>query len=286
MATTGIYKTVKGRDILLDFYDGMIGKWAFPHECADIPTRFGETHIVTAGDPDAPALVLLHGSASNLLGWGGTIPLYARDFRVVAPDMPGEAGRSGPVRPSWDNDEYVLWLDDLLDALGIGKAALLGISLGGWAAAKYAAHRPERASRIVLLAPGGISPARPSAVLKTVLYSMQGSKGAEKMKRLVFGGGEILPEVGRFFDLLQEHFIPRFGSPPLLSDKELGGISCPVMMVSGGEDAFFDAKKSAGRLGKLLPNAEIHVDPNEQHGITDYGGRISEFLMGNPPLLA
>lgn len=279
MATTGIYRTEKSRDILLDFYNGMISKWAFPHECADIPTRFGETHVVTAGEPETPALVLLHGSASNILGWGGAIPVYARDFRVIAPDMPGEAGRSGPFRPSWDHDEYVLWLDDLLDALGIEKAALLGISLGGRVAAKYASRRPERACRLVLLAPGGISPARPSAVLKTVLYSMQGSKGAEKMKRLVFGGGEILPEVSRFFDLLQQHFVPRFGSPPLLSDAELGGIACPVMMVSGGEDAFFDAVKSTGRLGKLLPGAEISVDPGEQHGITDYGGKILEFLL-------
>jgi len=281
MTQTSIYRTEQSRDILLDFYEAIISKWAFPHERADIATRFGKTHAVTAGKRDAPALVLLHGSASNLLGWGGAIPIYARDFRVVAPDVPGEAGRSADVRPSWDNDDYVLWLDGLLEALGIGKAALLGISLGGWIAAKYAAHRKERVSRIALLAPGGISPARTSAVLRTVLYAKQGKKGAEKMKRLVFGGGEILPEVSRFFDLLQRHFAPRFGSPPLLSDAELLGIACPTKMVSGGEDAFFDARKSSTRLKKLLPSAEISIDPEEKHGITDYGGRIFEFLLGD-----
>jgi pimeloyl-ACP methyl ester carboxylesterase len=280
MAAGGIYRTAESRDILLKFYDGVIGGWAFPHETMDISTRFGDTHVVTAGRKGNPALVLLHGSASNILGWGAAIPVYMRDFHVIAPDFPGEAGRSGPVRPSWDNDEYVQWLDELLGGLGIEKAALLGISLGGWIAATYAAHRPERACRLVLLAPGGISPARTSAILKTVLYSMQKEKGAEKMKRLVFGPDDIPQELSRFFDLLQKHYAPRFGSPKLLTDAEISGIACPVMMMSGGEDAFFNAEKTVKRLKKLLPGAEIHVSPKGKHGITDYGGRIMEFLAG------
>jgi pimeloyl-ACP methyl ester carboxylesterase len=280
MTTGSIYRTVESRDILLDFYDGMMGGWTFPHGTMEVPTRFGGTHVVSAGRKGDPALVLLHGSASNILGWGAAIPAYMRDFHVIAPDLPGEAGRSGPDRPSWDNDEYVRWLDDLLDGLGIEKAALLGISLGGWIAAKYAAHRPSRASRIVLLAPGGISPARTSAILKTVLYSMQKERGAEKMKRLVFGPGDIPRELSLFFDLLQRHYAPRFGSPRLLTDAELGGIACPVLLMTGGEDAFYNAGATARRLKRLLPDAEIHVSPEGRHGITDYGGRMAEFLAG------
>jgi pimeloyl-ACP methyl ester carboxylesterase len=280
MTKESIYRTAESRGILLDFYDGMMAGWTFPHVNEDIPTRFSATRVVTAGQKGDPALVLLHGSASNILGWGAAIPAYMRSFHVIAPDLPGEAGRSGPVRPSWDNDEYVQWLDGLLDGLGIGKAALLGISLGGWIAAKYAAHRPLRASRLVLLAPGGITPARTSAVLKTVLYSMQGEKGADRMKRLVFGPGVIPRELSLFFDLLQRHYAPRFGSPRLLTDAELGGIACPVLMMSGGADAFFNSGATARRLKKLLPGAEINVSPEGRHGITDYGGRMAEFLAG------
>jgi pimeloyl-ACP methyl ester carboxylesterase len=278
MTSQSIYRNTESKDILLDFYDGIIGNWTFPNETADIPTRFGDTHTITAGRREKPALLLLHGSASNILGWGAAIPAYMSDFYVVAPDIPGEAGRSGPVRPSWDSDEYVLWLDDLLDGLGIRRAALLGISLGGWIAAKYAAQRPERVNRLVLLAPGGISPARTSSILKTILYSMQKEKGAEKMKHLVFGKGEILPEVSRFFDLLQEHYIPRYGSPKLLTDMELRGITCHVLMSAGSEDAFFNSGRSARRLKALIPGAEICVAPAGSHGIIEYGGRIAGFL--------
>jgi pimeloyl-ACP methyl ester carboxylesterase len=280
MSAGSIYRTVGSREILLDFYDGVMSQWAFPHENADVPTRFGDTRVVTAGRGENPALLLLHGSASNVLGWGGAIPAYMNHFYVIAPDIPGEAGRSAAVRPSWNTDEYALWLDDLLGALRIEYLALLGISLGGWIAAKYAAHRPGRVGRLVLLAPGGISPARVSAILKTMLYSLQKKNGSAKMKRLVFGTDDILPELSRFFDLLQKNFSPRFGSPKLLSDGELRSIACPVLMIAGGEDAFFNAKKSSRRLKALLPGAEIRIEMKGRHGLTDYGGGIKAFLMG------
>ncbi len=273
-----IYKTENGRDILNAFHDEMTRQRAYPHEAVEVPTRHGATYTVTAGSRANPALVLLHGSASSILGWGAAIPEYMRDYFVIAPDIPGEAGKSEPVRPSWDNDDYVQWLDDLLRALAVERAALLGISFGGWLALKYAAARPGRVSRIVLLAPGGLAPARASAVFKTIVYSMQGQKGSEKMKRMVFGGGEILPEVSRFFDLLQQHYAPRFGSPPPLTDAELQALTCPALMAAGGGDAFFDSEKAAARLKKLVPVAQIMLDAEGQHGITQYGGTIAQFL--------
>ena len=67
MSAGTIYRTVEGRDILLDFYDGVMSRWVFQNENADIPTRFGDTRVVTAGRRENPALLLLHGSASNVL---------------------------------------------------------------------------------------------------------------------------------------------------------------------------------------------------------------------------
>lgn len=234
-----IYRTERSRDILMEFCDGALQYWSYPHEKTMLSTQFGQTHVITAGSKEKPALVLLHGAASNILGWGAAIPEYMQDFFVIAPDIPGEAGKSAPVRPSWDGDDYILWLDDVLTALGVERAALLGLSFGGWIAAKYAAARPEKVSRIVLLAPGGIAPARTGTILKTVLYSMQKEKGAE---------------------------------------NEMKRIACPVLMMTGGEDAFFNARKAGARMKKLLPGADIRIDAKGKHGITQYGGGIAAFL--------
>ena len=273
-----VYRTEHSRDILLAFYGEVVGTWSFSHESALVRTRHGETHVITAGDRSKPALVLLHGAAANVLGWGAAIPEYMREFFVIAPDIPGEAGRSAPKRLSWKGDEYIEWLDDVLAALRVERSALLGLSLGGWIAARYAAAHPQKVRRLVLLAPGGIAPMRTSALFKTILFSMQRQNGAARMKRMVFGKGEILPQVSRFFDLLQQHYVPRIGSPPLLSDMQLKRVACPVLMMTGSEDAFFNARKAGARLRRVLPGAEVHIETRGEHGITEYGGRIARFL--------
>lgn len=160
---------------------------------------------------------------------------------------------------------------------------MLGLSLGGWIAARYAAAHPAKVCRLVLLAPAGIAPIRPAALLKTILFSMQRRKGAARMKRMVFGKVEVLPQGSAFFDLLQEHYVPRIGSPPLLSDRELRSIACPVLTIAGGADAFFDARKALARLRTTLPDSRIHVDAGGEHGITEYGGRIAHFLSTAGP---
>jgi len=277
---TQVYRTANSREILLAVYDEVMDTWSFPLESNMVPTRHGETHVVTAGDRSKPALVLLHGSAANIRGWGAAIPEYGRDFFVLAADIPGEAGRSAPERPSWQGEEYIEWLDDVLAAFTVERTALLGLSLGGWIAACYAAARVPKVTRLALLAPAGLAPIRTSALLKSILYSMGRQKSAERMKRLVFGKGVILPEVSRFFDLLQLHFVPRIGSPPLLSDEQIKRITCPLLMTTGSEDAFFNSRQAAARLKRLLPGSEIHVAAGVTHGITEYGGRIARFLTG------
>jgi len=275
-----IYKTENGREVFSAFEDGVLAYWTFPHESLFVPTRFGETHVITAGDKNKPALVMLHGAASNLLSWGAEIPRFMGDYFVIAPDIPGEAGKSAPVRPSWDGPEYVYWLEELLLALQIGRISLMGISLGGWIALQYAAQHGKTIDKLVLMTPGGIVPAKASFIIKSVLYASQ-KNGLEKMKKLVFGTTDILPVLSDFFDLVQKHYTPRFGSPPLLPDDALRGIESGVLMVSGENDAFFPVKKAAKRLRRIRPDALVYIIPHGQHGITESHESIAEFLR-NP----
>ena len=273
-----IYRTEGSRDALAAFMDYVLKMWPYPFEAKFMDTRFGKTHIVTAGQKNSPVLMLLHGSASNLLSFGGDIPKYMGDYFVVVPDLPGEAGKSAPCRPSWRNLDYVFWMDDLMDSMEISEATILGVSLGGWIAAKYAAHRPSRVHKLILNAPGGLAPARISIIAKSMLYSMRKEYGTGKMKRVVFGEEEVAPEVAMFFDLIQKHLIPRFGSPPVLSDSEFQSITAHVCMIAGEKDAFFNTAKAAARLKRVLPEAEIQIISQGQHGLIELGDRIMEFL--------
>ncbi|GAA0907837.1 4,5:9,10-diseco-3-hydroxy-5,9,17-trioxoandrosta-1(10),2-diene-4-oate hydrolase [Virgisporangium aurantiacum] len=120
----------------------------------------GEVHYHDAGSPDGTPLVLLHGGGPGASAWsnfGRNVPVFAERFHTLAIDQPGY-GRSavGPV-----TGHYFTFAADavvaVLDALGIEKAHLIGNSLGGGTAVRFALKYPERAGRLVLMGPGGLS---------------------------------------------------------------------------------------------------------------------------------
>ena len=107
-----------------------------------------------------PVLVLLHGSGPGVSGWSnfkGNLPVLAKTFRVLVPDMPG-FGLSDPVElprayPRVAADAVAF----LLGELGIEKAHVLGNSMGGYVAAELALAHPDLVERLVLMGPGGLA---------------------------------------------------------------------------------------------------------------------------------
>src|SRR5439155_21218399 len=101
------------------------------NEHLHIETREGETFVIASGPPDAPGVLLLHGSTTNSIMWMSNVAGWARDFRVYAVDVIGEPGLSAPSRPPLDSPAYADWLDDLLSGLGLSTVSIVGASLGG-----------------------------------------------------------------------------------------------------------------------------------------------------------
>jgi 2-hydroxy-6-oxonona-2,4-dienedioate hydrolase len=111
-----------------------------------------ETRVLEAGS--GPPLVLMHGTGGHLEAFARNLAAFAARFRVIAYDFPGH-GYSATVDTDLEIAAYEEHLEALLDEAGIERAALMGESLGGWVAAKFAAHRPQRVERLVLNTPGG-----------------------------------------------------------------------------------------------------------------------------------
>jgi len=59
------YKSLSGRQLILDSYDQLLQAWGVDVAECDIHTSYGQTHIITAGDPQHPPLMLFHGTADN-----------------------------------------------------------------------------------------------------------------------------------------------------------------------------------------------------------------------------
>ncbi|MEK6576067.1 MAG: alpha/beta fold hydrolase, partial [Nitrospirota bacterium] len=109
-----------------------------------LDTRFGPTHILITGPANAPPLVALHGiHASGPFGLEVLLPL-TKNYRVYLPDIIGQPGRSAKTLIPPLGNNYAKWLADILDGLGLERAAFTGISFGGGILLDLAAYAPER----------------------------------------------------------------------------------------------------------------------------------------------
>ena len=117
-------------------------------------------HYEEAGSHQGVPVVMLHGGgpgASGMSNFGRNLPAFAERFRTLVVDQPGY-GKSDkpPVQGSYFTFAAGA-LAGLLDELGIDRVHLVGNSLGGGTAVRFALNFAERAERLVLMGPGGLS---------------------------------------------------------------------------------------------------------------------------------
>ena len=118
-------------------------------------------HYHEAGVGHDTTIVLLHGGGPGASGWSNfarNIPVLAESFHVICVDQPGYGKSDKPTEHPQYFVHSATALKDLLDHLGVdGRVHLLGNSLGGGAAVRFALDFPDRAGRLVLMGPGGLS---------------------------------------------------------------------------------------------------------------------------------
>ncbi|WP_300681839.1 alpha/beta fold hydrolase [Nocardioides sp.] len=124
----------------------------------ELSTDKGVLRYHEAGDPDAPPLLLLHGSGPGVTGWrnfAGNLPLFAQHFRVLVLEFPG-FGVSDPT----DQHPMMAALPSVpafLDGLGLDQVDIIGNSMGGVVGTRFALSHPDRVRRLVTI--GGMGKA-------------------------------------------------------------------------------------------------------------------------------
>ncbi|MDA3628409.1 alpha/beta fold hydrolase [Saccharopolyspora sp. WRP15-2] len=117
-------------------------------------------HHHEAGDPAQSTVVMLHGGGPGASSWSNfsrNIPVFAERFHVIAVDQPGFGRSDKPTEHGQYFTHSASALLELLDELSVERAHLLGNSLGGGTAVRFALNHPDRAGRLVLMGPGGLS---------------------------------------------------------------------------------------------------------------------------------
>ena len=116
--------------------------------------RGGDFPAPVAVGGDGPPLVYLHGAVGQK-GWAPFLERLSGRFTVYAPWLPGY-GEAAGLEHLADLTDLTLYHLELLDALGVGKAPVVGHFLGGMIAAEMAAFSPPAVSRLVLASPAGV----------------------------------------------------------------------------------------------------------------------------------
>ncbi len=114
------------------------------------------TYLEAGADTGGPVVVLLHGLASSSQTWATVLPLLGADAHVIAPDLLGHGLSAKPRSGDYSLGAYAAGLRDLLVALDLPQATIVGHSFGGGVAMQFAYQFPELTDRLVLVGSGGL----------------------------------------------------------------------------------------------------------------------------------
>jgi pimeloyl-ACP methyl ester carboxylesterase len=145
---------------------------------ASLPAQFDEWQIELHGRRviyrvagSGPPIVLIHGMLNSSSHWRAVALDLASEYTVIAPDLIGHGDSAAP-RGDYSLGAHAASIRDLLAAIGIDQATIVGHSLGGGVAMQFFYQFPQRVERLVLISSGGlgreVKPALRSAALPGV----------------------------------------------------------------------------------------------------------------------
>jgi pimeloyl-ACP methyl ester carboxylesterase len=255
-----------------------------------LATRSGRTHVLDVGEGDM--VLLLHGSGRSVADWRqGLAARLAERFRVVAFDAYG-FGRS-ERNHSWRYGT-ALWAEqavDVLDALGIARAVVLGHSAGGVVAACLAADHPERVRGVIFtghglaMDPAQLLPFVPGVgELRLALTDAFGCEGAEPHCAEVRAAFRIRGTRAALLTFVRRQYTID-GRRLLRGTYE--EIRAPVLQVHGGADASIPVAAARRLTGRLARGRLVVVDgaPHDLHVAAPerLAGEIAAFVASLAP---
>jgi pimeloyl-ACP methyl ester carboxylesterase len=250
-----------------------------------VDTAAGRLHYHEVGE--GPPLLLLHGSGPGVSAWanfGANLGAFATHFRTIALDFPG----FGTSHATDDNPLLAAGgaVTDLLAALDLGPFAVLGNSMGGNVAARFAAAQPEQVTRLVTMGGIGVAlfsptPAEGVKLLVEFVDDPTRERLVAWMESMVFDPRVLteefvelrwqaasapgaLDDVRRMFNrqMLKGMRRAPLGAPDQVAT--LAKIAAPTLITWGRDDRVTPLDNALVPM-RVIRNAELHVFPDCGH---------------------
>ncbi len=247
-----------------------------PEVALSIRTGGFNTNVHDLGQsrPGQPPVLFIHGSGpgvSAFANWRLAMPVIAQDRRVIAPDMVGFGFTDRPAGIVYSMDTWVQQTLDLLDALGVDQADVVGNSFGGALSLALAIRAPERVRRLVLMGSVGV----PFTITPGLDAVWGYEPSLQTMKRLLdifaYSRELVTDELAQLRYQasirpgFQESFAAMFPAPrqrwvEAMASPEAAIRALPheTLIVHGREDQVIPLQNSL-TLGEWIPNSQLHV---------------------------
>jgi pimeloyl-ACP methyl ester carboxylesterase len=237
------------------------------------------TSLLEGGE--GPPVVVLHGQGGFAEIMGGLIAHLVDRHRVVAPDLPG-LGRSVVQEGTLHEVRVMRWLGELIAKTCDQPPILIGVSLGGSIAARFAVKKGSEVAKLILIDSGSLGPFRPPPSLLFALIRMirnPNRVGVQRMQRQIFFNVDrVRAQMGERLAALEDYQLDRakqqsvnaanrvllrkVGTKPI-PDDDLRTINVPVAMIWGRHDRVMPLKYAERATAKF--DWPLHVIEDAGH---------------------
>lgn len=292
MARASGFRSAEAREAYVRLYDEAVASAPVPVEQSDVPTSYGTTHVLTAGDPAKPPLVALHGKALSSTNWLPLLPTLTATHHVRMLDAPGDLGKSVATRVLNRPRKVVEWLDQALGELGVERAAFAAISIGTWMSVHYAMEHPGRVERMAMICPAGIvSRLDPRWLVGALAAALHPTP--EKARKLLdtmavpaarhrLREDPWRPVVDQFAQGTAAFRLRIDEAKPAPCDiGRLAAARIPTLVVIGREETLHDGALMARRFREQLPHARVELVDDANHLVFVDRQELVEELLGD-----
>ena len=274
--------------------------------------RVGDIDVYYEEHGSGPPLLLIMGLATDSTAWAFQLPEFARHYRAIAFDNRGVGRTSKPAGP-YSIHQMADDAAGVMDALGVARAHVLGVSMGGMIAQELALRHPERVSALVL----ACTFPEPDATVEDRRSFMVGQLGGQ-----VSADGELQIDVASLNPLLfVQQMLPAVFNPSFIASDlpklmqvfagalqygfsmeailgqvaavmghratdRLHRIAVPTLVLTGDADQLVAASNS-DILAREIPGAKLVKVPGGSHGFNFetpevFNREVIDFLAGVP----
>ncbi len=276
-----MFKSKQGKDEILRLYDKKLDSLNLDVESITVHTSYGETNILTTGDPANPPIILVHGS-------NGCAPIaletYAnlhKRFRVFAVDVLAQPNKSADTRLSMKDDSYGKWMNEIIGVLELESVTMAGFSFGGLIILKTLEYDESLIKEVYLSAPAYIVDGNPLKAIFKVFIPMKRYMKTKKIEHVEKFLAALFTDRDKFaIEFLSKVFLEfemDFTPVPVIDAKKALAIRTPITIFGADEDLMFPGKKMLKRARKIFPSLKHgrliegskHVQNKEQNELIE-----------------